>query len=117
MKGSEAFTFFVPRTEDEPQLTNEIAFAVESLSPSYIKTRVWMPGNEEEDGKEEGGEDDAEEEALIAQFLFDNDHVWLEKRVGRKWWLIDSRSDGPRQIKQLTRNANHGHVLVYQKAK
>ena len=104
VKGSDVFGFFVPKIEGHSQMTNEIGFIVESLSPSYIVTRVWMPDHEEEEEQEEEGEE------VIAQFVFDNDHVWLERRVGKKWWLIDSRSQGFKPVPVWPPKSRYGPV-------
>jgi hypothetical protein len=41
---------------------------------------------------------DEELDMCVACFVFNNKHMWLEKKIGEQWWLIDSRSKGPVQI-------------------
>jgi hypothetical protein len=56
-----------------------------------------------------------QEGTLVAVFVFDNDHMFLEKLVDRRWYRIDSRCEqGPVQIKHPGRDVNSGRIFVWQ---
>lgn len=105
--GSGTFTHIVKRKND---LTCLLAHIVESKK-SFV-TQTCVPG-----GAEFVPLDDDDGLDLVARFVWDQEHVWLEKLVDNRWWLIDSRSDGPRQIKGPRRDCNHGCVWIWKTVK
>lgn len=52
---------------------------------------------------------------LEACFVFDQEHMWVERLVEKRWYSLDSRSTGPMQISKPGRDLNLGRIFVFRR--
>jgi hypothetical protein len=109
--GSKDFTSFA--RNEEGRLECVVTFIVAKEGKYRCVTRLAGDEETEYDEADEVGEEDM----LEAVFVFDSEHMWVQRRIENRWYEIDSRSDGPRQIKRPACDANRGHIFVYRVAK
>ncbi len=118
--GSRDFTSFARGAKGD-ELVCVVSFVVAAEGKYRCVTR--LAGGDDEEGEEEEEEEkkkedaqeqrEPEEQELEAVFVFDREHMWLERRIEGRWYVLDSRSDGPRQIKRPACDANNGYIFVF----
>ena len=98
---SRSFTHFV---KGSSRMESVISHVVEKMDPG-LKC-VTILAEEEFHGKAD---------LCVACFMFNNKHVWLEKKVSFQWWLIDSKSKGPVRIEggPFEVVSNRGRIFVF----